>query len=192
MFNITDEAEIYVADLFAQQGEEDLGLKVDIEKSGTPAAAVTFNFCYSKDLSKAYSKFEYKGFVAFIDEANFDYLKDSEVALKEEGSSKKLTITAPNAKGEVPKDDAPLEEKIKYTIAAEVNPQLASHGGFVDLVEITKDMDVILNFGGGCQGCSSVKITLKNGVEAQLKALYPEIKNILDVTDHTQKENAYM
>jgi Fe-S cluster assembly iron-binding protein IscA len=32
MFNITDEAEIYVADLFAQQGEEDLGLKVDIEK----------------------------------------------------------------------------------------------------------------------------------------------------------------
>jgi Fe/S biogenesis protein NfuA len=90
MFNITDEAEIYVADLFTQQGEEDLGLKVDIEKSGTPAAAVTFNFCYSKDLSKAYSKFEYKGFVAFIDEANFDYLKDSEVALKEEGSSKKL------------------------------------------------------------------------------------------------------
>jgi hypothetical protein len=69
------------------------------------------------------------------------------VALKEEGSSKKLTITAPNAKGEAPKEDAPLEEKIKYTIAAEVNPQLASHGGFVDLVEITKDMDVILNFG---------------------------------------------
>jgi Fe/S biogenesis protein NfuA len=119
-------------------------------------------------------------------------LKDSEVALKEEGSSKKLTITAPNAKGEVPKDDAPLAEKIKYTIAAEVNPQLASHGGFVDLVEITDDMDVVLNFGGGCQGCSSVKVTLKNGVEAQLKSIYPEIKNILDVTDHSQKENAYM
>jgi len=192
MFNITDEAQIYVADLFAQQGEEDLGLKVDIEKAGTPAATVTFNFCYEKDLGKNYFKFEYKGFNAFIDEANFDYLKDSEVALKEEGSSKKLTITAPNAKGEVPKDDAPLAEKIKYTIAAEVNPQLASHGGFVDLVEITDDMDVVLNFGGGCQGCSSVKVTLKNGVEAQLKSIYPEIKNILDVTDHSQKENAYM
>jgi Fe-S cluster assembly iron-binding protein IscA len=88
------EAQIYVADLFAQQGEEDLGLKVDIEKAGTPAAAVTFNFCYEKDLGKNYFKFEYKGFNAFIDEANFDYLKDSEVALKEEGSSKKLTITA--------------------------------------------------------------------------------------------------
>nr|SMN01863.1 NfuA Fe-S protein maturation [uncultured Candidatus Thioglobus sp.] len=114
------------------------------------------------------------------------------MALKDEGSAKKLTITAPNAKGEAPKDDAPLEEKIKYTIAAEVNPQLASHGGFVDLVEITGDKDVILNFGGGCQGCSSVKVTLKNGVETQLKSIYPEIRNILDVTDHTQKENAYM
>jgi hypothetical protein len=43
MFDITDEAQIYVADLFAQQDEEGLGLKVDIEKAGTPAAAVTFN-----------------------------------------------------------------------------------------------------------------------------------------------------
>jgi hypothetical protein len=48
----TDEAQIYVADLFAQQDEEGLGLKVDIEKAGTPAAAVTFNFCYEKDLGK--------------------------------------------------------------------------------------------------------------------------------------------
>lgn len=192
MFNITDEAEIYVADLFEQQGEEDLGLKVDIEKAGTPAASVTFNFCYSKDLGKNYQKFEYKGFMTFIDKTNFEYLKDSEVALKEEGATKKLTITAPNAKGQVPKEDAPLEQKIKYTIAAEVNPQLASHGGFVELVEITKDKNVILNFGGGCQGCSSVKITLKNGVEAQLKSIYPEINNVLDVTDHSQKENAYM
>ena len=88
MFNITDEAEIYVADLFAQQGEEDLGLKVDIEKSGTPGAAVTFNFCYSKDLSKAYSKFEYKGFVAFIDEANFDYLKILKWHSKKKGQVK--------------------------------------------------------------------------------------------------------
>ncbi|MBE8190580.1 MAG: Fe/S biogenesis protein NfuA [Candidatus Thioglobus sp.] len=158
MFEITDEAQIYVADLFAQQDEKDLGLKVDVEKSGTPAATVTFNFCFAKELSESYFEFGYKGFKAYIDEANFDYLKDSQVALKEEGSGKKLTITAPNAKGEAPKDDAPLAEKIKYTIAAEVNPQLASHGGFVELVEITDAMDVVLNFGGGCQGCHSKTI----------------------------------
>jgi Fe/S biogenesis protein NfuA len=192
MFNITDEAKVYVADLFAQQDEKDLGLKVDIEKAGTPAATVTFNFCFPKDLSKTYQTFEFDGFNAYIDECNFDYLKDSEVALKEEGSGKKLTITAPNAKGEVPKDDAPLEERIKYVIAADISPGLASHGGFVELVEITKDMNVILNFGGGCQGCSSVKSTLEQGVEAQLKARFPEINSVRDVTDHSQTENAYM
>ncbi len=192
MFVITDEAQAYVADLFAQQNEEDLGLKVDVEKAGTPTAAITFNFCYAKDLAKTYQKFEYQGFNAYIDELNFEYLKDSEVALKAQGSSKKLTITAPNAKGEAPKDEAPLAEKIKYIIAAEVNPQLATHGGFVELVEITDESDVVLNFGGGCQGCSSVKVTLKNGVEAQLKSLFPEIRAVLDATDHSQKENAYM
>ncbi len=192
MFNITDEAQDYVADLFAQQDESDLGLRVDIEKAGTPAATVTFNFCFPKELEGGYKKFEYKGFNSYIDESNLEYLKESEVSLKDDGSSKKLTIAAPNAKGEVPGDDAPLAEKIKYVIAAEISPGLASHGGFVELVDITEDMNVILNFGGGCQGCSSVKLTLEQGVEAQLKAKFPEIKSVRDATDHTQTDNAYM
>jgi len=192
MFSISNEAEAYVADLFEQQDNKDLALRVDIEKAGTPIATVTFNFCYPKDLDNNYEQFEYKGFNTYIDKNNFQFLKDSEVLLKDEGTNKKLTITAPNAKGEVPKDDAPLEEKIVYTIATEISPQLAAHGGYVELVEITKDLDVILNFGGGCQGCSSVKITLKDGVEAQLMNLYPEIRSVQDVTDHSHKENAYM
>jgi len=192
MFSITEEAEIYVADLFEQQDEKDLGLKVDVEKAGTPVATVTFNFCIKSDLPDSYQEFPYVGFSAFIDESNNEYLSDSHVALKIDGTNKKLTITAPNAKGEAPKDDAPLQEKVLFTIVTEVNPSLASHGGFVDLVEITKKNEVVLNFGGGCQGCSSVNLTLKDGVEKQLKALYPEISAVLDATDHSYKENAYM
>ena len=192
MFSITEEAEIYVADLFEQQDEKDLGLKVDVEKPGTPVATVTFNFCIKSDLPETYQEFPFLGFSAFIDESNNQYLSDSHVALKIDGTNKKLTITAPNAKGEAPKDDAPLEEKVLFTIVTEVNPSLASHGGFVDLVEITKKNEVVLNFGGGCQGCSSVNMTLKDGVEKQLKGLYPEISAVLDATDHSYKENAYM
>ena len=192
MFSITEEAEIYVADLFEQQDEKDLGLKVDVEKPGTPVATVTFNFCIKSDLPETYQEFPFVGFSAFIDESNNQYLSDSHVALKIDGTNKKLTITAPNAKGEAPKDDAPLEEKVLFTIITEVNPSLASHGGFVDLVEITKKNEVVLNFGGGCQGCSSVNMTLKDGVEKQLKGLYPEISAVLDATDHSYKENAYM
>ena len=191
MFSITEEAEIYVADLFEQQDEKDLGLKVDVEKPGTPVATVTFNFCIKSDLPETYQEFPFVGFSAFIDESNNQYLSDSHVALKIDGTNKKLTITAPNAKGEAPKDDAPLEEKVLFTIVTEVNPSLASHGGFVDLVEITKKNEVVLNFGGGCQGCSSVNMTLKDGVEKQLKGLYPEISAVLDATDNSYNENAY-
>ena len=192
MFSITEEAEVYVADLFEQQDEKDLGLKVDVEKAGTPVATVTFNFCIKSDLPDSYNEFPFVGFSAFIDESNNQFLSDSHVALKLDGTNKKLTITAPNAKGEAPKDDAPLEEKILFTIVTEVNPSLASHGGFVDLVEITEKKEVVLNFGGGCQGCSSVNMTLKDGVEKQLIGLYPEISVVLDATDHSHKENAYM
>ena len=162
------------------------------EKAGTPVATVTFNFCICNELPESYNEYPYKGFSAYIDDSNNEYLKDSKVAIKIDGATKKLTITAPNAKGEAPKDDAPLEEKVSFTIVTEINPSLASHGGFVELVEITKKNEVVLNFGGGCQGCSSVDLTLKSGVETQLKELYPEIVAILDATDHSNKENAYM
>jgi Fe/S biogenesis protein NfuA len=191
MFTISAEAEKYIAYLFEQQDEE-LGLKIEVEKAGTPVANVTFNFVRPKELHKKYTKFPYKGFDAYISVSYLGYLKDSDVALKVDGTSKKLTIIAPNAKGDAPKGDAPLKEKIEYTLITDISPRLASHGGFCELVEITKKNEVVLNFGGGCQGCSSVALTLKNGIERQLMGLYPEIAGILDVTDHSNKENAYM
>ena len=82
MFSITDEAEIYVADLFEQQDEENLGLKVDVEKPGTPVATVAFNFCFASELPSTYTEYPFKGFSAYIDDSNKEYLKDSKVALK--------------------------------------------------------------------------------------------------------------
>ena len=192
MFTISNEAEIYIAELFKEQGEKDLALKVEVEKVGTPVANVTFNFCRPKELHKKFTKFPYKGFDAYISVSYLGYLKDSDVALKTEGLTKKLTIKAPNAKGDAPSKDSPLKERIKYTIVTTINPSLASHGGFCELIDVTEKNEVVLNFGGGCQGCSSVAITLKDGIEGQLKALYPEMAGILDYTDHSDKSNAYM
>ena len=57
MFSITKDAEIYVKELFEQQDEKDLGLKVDVEKAGTPVATVTFNFCIGNDLPESYNEY---------------------------------------------------------------------------------------------------------------------------------------
>ncbi len=62
-------------------------------------------------------------------------------------------------------DDASLKEKVQYVIDAEINPQLANHGGHVSVVELTDDGIAVLQFGGGCNGCSQVDLTLKEGIE---------------------------
>ncbi len=68
---------------------------------------------------------------------------------------------------------------------------MASHGGEVSLVEIINKETAVLQFGGGCQGCGMVDVTLKDGVEKTLIEEIPELKGITDVTDHSYRENAY-
>ena len=88
-------------------------------------------------------------------------------------------------------DDSPIEDRINYLLYNEINPGLASHGGVVSLSEMA-DGIAVLEFGGGCQGCSAVSLTLKEGVEKTLMEKIPELKGVKDVTDHTDTSNAYM
>lgn len=87
--------------------------------------------------------------------------------------------------------DSPIEDRINYVLYNEVNPSLAAHGGEVSLVEVTEDHLAILRFGGGCQGCSAVDMTLKDGVEKTLTEQIPELAGVRDVTDHTDRSQAY-
>ena len=83
-----------------------------------------------------------------------------------------------------------LAEKVVKVLDEEINPGIASHGGFVSLVDI-KGKDVIIQMGGGCQGCGMANVTLKDGIEVALKNAIPEIENIYDVTDHASGRNPY-
>ena len=102
-----------------------------------------------------------------------------------------LTIKAPNSKLPKVSDDSSLEEKINYVLWTEINPMLAAHGGEVSLIDVVDDNVAILKFGGGCQGCSAVDITLKAGVEKTLLEKVPELNGINDVTDHSDRTQAY-
>ena len=103
-----------------------------------------------------------------------------------------LTIRAPNSRLPNVTDDSPIEDKVNYLLYNEINPGLASHGGVVSLAEIDADGYAVLEFGGGCQGCSAVDLTLKEGVEKTLMDKIPELKGVKDVTDHSDTSNAYM
>ncbi len=102
--------------------------------------------------------------------------EDAEIDFVTDQLGSQLTLKAPNAKMRKVADDAPLMERVEYMLQSQINPQLAGHGGRVSLMEITEDGYAILQFGGGCNGCSMVDVTLKEGIEKQLLNEFPELK----------------
>lgn len=83
-----------------------------------------------------------------------------------------------------------MRRRIQKTIEDMINPAVASHGGRVDLVDFVNN-NVYLKLSGGCQGCASSSATLKNGIERLLREEFPEIGDIVDVTDHASGTNPY-
>jgi Fe-S cluster biogenesis protein NfuA len=81
-------------------------------------------------------------------------------------------------------------EKIQYLLAHKINPGVALHSGFVELVAV-KDNNMYIRLGGGCQGCGAADFTLRQGIEAIIRKEVPEILQILDVTDHAAGMNPY-
>jgi Fe/S biogenesis protein NfuA len=86
--------------------------------------------------------------------------------------------------------DNPLAQRVQDVLDQHINPGVAGHGGSVALVKLEGDTAHI-SMGGGCQGCASSQLTLKMGVERMIKEGVPEIKTIVDVTDHASGENPY-
>jgi len=82
------------------------------------------------------------------------------------------------------------KEKIQYLLAHKINPGVAAHAGFVELIDV-KDNNVYIRLGGGCQGCGAADFTLRQGIEAIIRKEVPEILQVLDVTDHAAGTNPY-
>ena len=89
-----------------------------------------------------------------------------------------------------PVDDEAIKQKVQKILDEMINPAVAGHGGFVELLEV-KDRQVYLMLGGGCQGCGMVNVTLKQGIEATLKEEIPQIAGVIDQTDHAGGTNPY-
>ena len=87
--------------------------------------------------------------------------------------------------------DVPLAGAVQRILDEEVNPGVAAHGGRVTLVDVLDGGRVVVEFGGGCQGCGMADLTLREGVTATLRRALPEITEVLDTTDHEAGETPY-
>lgn len=112
-----------------------------------------------------------------VERCNIDFLKDAR------GSGFQVT---PGSK--VWED--PETSRMQEVFDTQINPQIASHGGRIELLDY-KDDKVFVELQGGCAGCGMANVTLKNGVEQMLKQTWPNIKEIVDTTDHSAGTNPY-
>jgi len=87
-------------------------------------------------------------------------------------------------------DDDALYEQVAKVFDEQVNPMVARHGGRVELIDV-QDAVVMLRMGGGCQGCGMADVTLRQGIEGMLGQLVPDVRGIVDITDHTTGSNPY-
>ena len=86
--------------------------------------------------------------------------------------------------------NSPLGKKVQKILSENISKSLASHGGYVTLVNLSEGK-VYLYFGGGCQGCSQASVTVKDGIERLLLKELPEIVAVVDVTNHEVGSNPY-
>lgn len=191
MVTITESAQEYLKELLAKQNAEGIGIRMFVSNPGTPQAETCIAYCRPGEEHEGDEIVEYDAFKAYFEGRSLPFLTDAKVDYSPDQMGGQLTIRAPNSKMPQVTDDSPLEDKINYVLFNDINPGLASHGGQVELLEVTEDLYAILKFGGGCQGCSAVDLTLKEGVEKTLKEKIPEVQGVRDVTDHSDTTNAY-
>ena len=191
MVTITESAQEYLVQLLKKQDCEGIAVRVFIIDAGTPKAETCISFCRPGEEKEDDEVQQYNEFRTYVDLNSNPFLEDAVVDFAKDSMGGQLTIKAPNSRFPKLTDDSSIEDRVNYVLYNEINPGLAAHGGNVSLEEIFEENVAVLRFGGGCQGCGMVDVTLKNGVEKALLEQIPMLKEVRDVTDHSVKENAY-
>lgn len=191
MISISEGAQAHFVKLLEKQ-EAGTNIRVFVVNPGTSSAECGVSYCPPDAVEPTDIKLSFNGFDAVVDQESEPFLEEAEIDFVTDQMGSQLTLKAPNAKARKVSDDAPLVERINYMIQNEINPQLANHGGQVVLTEITDDGHAVLQFGGGCNGCSMVDVTLKEGIEKQmLEQFAGEIVGVRDATEHQAGEHSY-
>ena len=191
IIKITKSAEKYLSKLIVDKNEADLSIRIFITDPGTPKAETCLAYCKPDEAMPDDMIMNLDLITVNIEKRSIPFLKDCEVNYDNDTFGGQLTIKAPNARLPNISPDSPIEDRINYIIYNEINPMLESHGGEVSLVEFNDNNEAVLQFGGGCQGCGMVDVTLKDGIEKTLREQIPEIKSVKDLTDHSIDDNAY-
>ena len=174
-------------DQFAEQADEsnEMLLRVEIVGRGPNGFQYDLQFVSSDDRKDDDVELELEEMRVLVAARSVQYLEGATIDYKETLMGGGFSFDNPN-----PLWVDELSKAVAEIIASEVNPVVASHGGHVDLIGVDSGKAIIA-FGGGCQGCGMVDVTLKQGVEVMIKDSVPGISEVVDATDHAAGTNPF-
>jgi Fe/S biogenesis protein NfuA len=185
MINFSPEAAKILQDKQGSAERDDLLLRIEIV--GRTQDDFQYRLIFLPKAMKAGDDFEIEsaGLQLLVDPFSAAYLEGAQVEFVEQDGGGGFKIENPN-----PLWHEPLGATVQTLIDGQINPSIATHGGFVQLRDV-KDNVAYISMGGGCQGCGMANVTLKHGVEKMIKDTVPSIKAVVDTTEHALGENPY-
>jgi Fe/S biogenesis protein NfuA len=185
MLTVTDLARSKVLALMESEDRKGLALRIAIQGRGPGGFRYELGFVEGPDRSDDDTVVDAGDFEVLIDKETVPNLQGSTLDFVEGVRESGFKIDNPN-----PLWDEPLAQKVQEIIDTRINPGIASHGGFVVLLDVKGDTAYV-QLGGGCQGCGMADVTLKQGIEVMIKEEVPEIKQVIDSTDHAGGKNPF-
>ena len=176
---------------------EDLGLVLRI--SGVDGAAFSYDMAFMRtdDAGSADLVEQHGDLTLIIPKGDSDNLRGAKLTMSRDLLNPGLTIQNPNGpsptilgSGDLPELSGSVAEQAVQVMNDVINPAIAAHGGFGEIVAVEEDT-VYVRLGGGCVGCGMAEVTLSQGIESTLQDMVPEILRVVDVTDHASGENPY-
>jgi Fe/S biogenesis protein NfuA len=185
MVTFTEVARAKIVEVLGAEGREGYALRLSIVGRLGGVFQYRMSFMKPGERAEGDTLDETPGFPLVVDARSAPYLGGTVVDYVEVDGQRGFKIDNPN-----PLWHDALAGAVQRLIDTEINPALASHGGFVHLLELREGVAYV-ELGGGCQGCGMAKITIKNGVEARIREAIPEVREVVDATDHAGGRHPY-
>jgi Fe/S biogenesis protein NfuA len=185
MLTITESAQRKILSVIQAQGRPGDGLRIAVVGRTSSGFTYDMHLVEAGEAAAEDIIVDTGDFPVIIDHESAPHLQDIIIDYVENLQQSGFRIGNPNPVWTDPKAIA-----IQELLDTQINPGVATHGGHVELVAV-RDNVVYIRFSGGCQGCGMVGVTLNQGVEEAIREAFPEIREIIDTTDHAAGTNPY-
>lgn len=198
MIEIKPAARAQIQSFVDQAVVQDPALRIELDRTAQSPLArnYTISLVERDDRQRTEIAINVDEIRVFLNLDTSNLLSGAVIDWVEEDGTSGFRVQDPNARPAVQPEHSdlrisgPMAERVQQVIDEVINPGIAAHGGFVELVDVSDDT-LYLRMGGGCQGCAASAATLRQGIERMVREQVPEIQEIIDVTDHTAGANPY-